>query len=95
MIIGKKTKKALQKEFIKSKSFARLTSGEIVQILREKNNYSQNDLAAKTNLTQATISSIENNRIHLGIERAKILAKALHVHPASLIFPDLFEKEAA
>jgi len=95
MTIGKKTKKALQEKYERAKTAARLTSGEILRILREKNNLSQNDLASKTHLTQATISSIENNHINLGIERAKVLAKALNIHPAVLVFPDLFEKDAA
>lgn len=94
MTIGRKTKKALREEFVKARPSAHLTSGEIVRILREKNDYSQNDLASKTHLTQATISSIENNRINLGIDRAKTLAKALHIHPAVLVFPDLFEEAA-
>ena len=34
-----------------------------------------------------TISAIENNRINLGVERAKVLARALNVHPAVLLFP--------
>ena len=94
MTTGKKTKRALQTEFVKAKSSINITSGEIVKILREKNALSQNGLAARTQLTQATISSIENDNINLGIGRAKILAKALHVHPAVLVFPDLFEEAA-
>ena len=36
---------------------------------------------------QSTISGIENDRINIGIERAKILARALKCHPAVLVFP--------
>jgi len=40
-----------------------------------------------TGIPQATISAIENDRINLGVERAKTLAKALKVHPAVFVFP--------
>jgi len=94
MTTGKKTNRLLKMDFFKAKPSTHITSGEILKILREKNALSQNELAFKTHLTQATISSIENGNINLGIERAKTLAKALHVHPAVLVFPDLFEKAA-
>ena len=38
-------------------------------------------------LSQSTISAIENNRVQLGVERAKVLAQALQCHPAVLVFP--------
>ena len=73
----------------------RLTTGEILAILREKNELTQVQLGQKTGLTQATISSLESNRISLGVERAKVLARALHVHPAVLLFPDWENEERA
>lgn len=48
---------------------------------------SQNQLAEATGISQATISGIENDRIRLGVERAKVLGKALKCHPAVLLFP--------
>ena len=94
MTIGKKTKKALEDQFTQAVPSVYISTGEVLRILREKNEISQEDLAEKAHLTQATISSLENNRINLGIQRAKILAKVLHVHPAVLVFPDLFEEAA-
>jgi transcriptional regulator with XRE-family HTH domain len=61
--------------------------GESVRIMRELQELSQNELAAKTGIAQATISAIENDRIQLGVERAKSLARALRCHPAVLVFP--------
>ena len=29
-----------------------------------------------------------NGRVNIGVERAKVLARALHIHPAVLVFPD-------
>jgi len=40
-----------------------------------------------TNIPQATLSAIENDKINLGVERAKTLANALKCHPAALVFP--------
>lgn len=48
---------------------------------------SQNDLAGITGIPQSTISAIENDRVQLGVERAKVLARALNCHPAVLVFP--------
>lgn len=61
--------------------------GESVRIIRELQELSQNQLAALTGIPQATISAIENDRVKLGVERAKVLARALHCHPAVLVFP--------
>ena len=48
---------------------------------------SQNELAGRTGIPQSTISAIENDRVNLGVERAKVLARALKCHPAVLVFP--------
>ena len=61
--------------------------GESVRLIRELQGYSQNDLARLTGISQATLSAIENNRVRLGVERAKVLARALKCHPAVLVFP--------
>ncbi len=61
--------------------------GESVRIIRELQSFSQNDLARLTGIPQSTISAIENNRVQIGVERAKVLAKALKCHPAVLVFP--------
>ncbi len=61
--------------------------GESVRTIRELQELSQNDLAALTGIPQSTISAIENDRVQLGVERAKVLAKALKCHPAVLVFP--------
>jgi transcriptional regulator with XRE-family HTH domain len=62
--------------------------GESVRIIRELQELSQNQLARLTGIPQATISAIENDRVRLGIERAKVLARALKCHPAVLVFPN-------
>jgi transcriptional regulator with XRE-family HTH domain len=47
-----------------------------VRILRELQGLSQNDLAKRAGISQATISAIENDRVRLGVERAKALGRA-------------------
>jgi transcriptional regulator with XRE-family HTH domain len=58
-----------------------------VRILREQQELTQSQLSAATGIPQATISAIENGRGNLGVERAKVLARALKCHPAVLVFP--------
>jgi len=71
--------------------------GESVKILRELQELSQNDLAKSSLIPQSTISAIENGRVQLGVERAKVLARALRCHPAVLVFPgwDIEHESAA
>jgi transcriptional regulator with XRE-family HTH domain len=88
MTMGRKLQEGLHQEFWPSKKRERLTQGEMLRIIREKNELSQNQLAEKSGLTQSTLSSLENDRVSLGVERAKVLAKVLGVHPAVLVFPD-------
>ena len=61
--------------------------GESVRIIRELQGLSQNQLSDLTGIPQATLSAIENDRVRLGVERAKVLAQALKCHPAVLVFP--------
>jgi len=75
------------KDFQKTKKRINVSNGESVRILRELQELSQNELARLTKIPQSTISAIENDRVNLGIERAKSLARALKCHPAVLVFP--------
>ncbi|MDT8322172.1 MAG: helix-turn-helix transcriptional regulator [Xanthomonadales bacterium] len=61
--------------------------GESVRIIRELQGMSQNDVSRLSGIPQSTISAIENDRINLGVERAKTLARVLRCHPAVLVFP--------
>jgi transcriptional regulator with XRE-family HTH domain len=70
-----------------AKSRIAVSFGESVRIIRELQELSQNDLARLTGIPQSTISAIENDRVQLGVERAKVLAQALKCHPGVLVFP--------
>jgi len=75
------------KEFRPAKKRVEVSVGESVRILRELQELSQTQLAELAGIPQATISAIENGRVNLGVERAKVLARALNCHPAVLVFP--------
>jgi|TARA_B100002003_G_scaffold248052_1_gene280945 transcriptional regulator with XRE-family HTH domain len=75
------------KNYSKAKKRVDVTPGESVRIIRELQELSQNRLSELTSIPQSTISAIERDRINLGVERAKVLARALCCHPAVLVFP--------
>lgn len=74
-------------EYRKARKRVDVSVGESVRILRELQELSQNDLWELSGIPQSTISAIERDRIRLGVERAKVLARALQCHPAVLVFP--------
>ena len=73
--------------FRKAQKTVDVSVGESVRIVRELQELSQTQLAELSGIPQSTISAIENDRISLGVERAKALARALRCHPAVLVFP--------
>ena len=75
------------KNYRKAKKTVDVSVGESVRIVRELQELSQTQLAELTGIPQSTISGIENDRISIGVERAKTLARALKCHPAVLVFP--------
>jgi transcriptional regulator with XRE-family HTH domain len=93
MIIGGNS----MKNYSKAKKHIDVSVGESLKILREFQGLSQNELAELTKIPQSTISAIENDRIQLGVERAKVFARALQCHPAVLVFPgwDIQHESAA
>lgn len=75
------------KQFHLARKRVDVSVGESVRVLRELQEMSQNDLSSLTGIPQSTISAIENDRVRLGVERAKVLARALQCHPGVLVFP--------
>ena len=75
------------KDFKPAKRHIDVSPGESVRILRELQGLSQNELAGLCGIPQSTISAIENDRVRLGVERSKVLARSLKCHPAVLVFP--------
>jgi len=85
------------REFRPAKRRVEVSVGESVRILRELQELTQGQLADVSGIPQSTISAIENGRVNLGVERAKVLARALKCHPAVLVFPgwDVASESAA
>ena len=76
------------REFRPAKRRVEVSVGDSVRILRELQELTQGQLAELTGIPQSTISAIENSRVNLGVERAKVLARALKCLPAVLVFPN-------
>ena len=88
MSLGKKVLEILDSEFVIANKYGKLTPGKALKIYRELQGFTQAELAEKAGLKQATISSLEHDRVMMGVDRAKALAIALKVHPAVLAFAD-------
>jgi len=73
-------------EYRPAKKRITVSVGQSVRIIRELQELIQNQLSQLTGIPQTTISSIENDRVRLGVERAKVLARALGVHPGVIVF---------
>ena len=75
------------KTYRPAKERVSVTVGQSVRIVRELQELSQNQLSRLSGIAQSTISAIENDRLSLGVERAKALGRALKCHPGVLVFP--------
>ena len=65
-----------------------VSPGEMIRELRKLKGWSQMDLALATGISQTNISAIENGRVEIGKQRAIVIAEAMNVHPASIMFAD-------
>ena len=74
-------------DYRRAKRRLQVSVGDSIRILRELQELSQSQLSELCGIPQSTISAIENGRVQLGVERAKVLARALRCHPAVLVFP--------
>mgnify|MGYP001596137670 CR=1 FL=1 len=87
--MGKKN----ESEFTTAKPQAKLTSGEVIRMLRELKGWTQDELARRSGIGSTNLSLLENDKIDIGKRRAEQLAKAFKVHPAIIMFPE-YEAEA-
>lgn len=81
--------------FVRARVRAEITPGEMLRTLRELQEMSQSELAQATGLSQSNISALETGARNMGRERALVLARALRVHPAVLLFPSFDISEVA
>jgi transcriptional regulator with XRE-family HTH domain len=80
--------KSTHNNFIPAQRHAKLTTGEVIRMLRELKGWTQEDLSANCGIQTANISLLENNWIDIGKKRTEQLAKAFGVHPAIIMFPE-------
>lgn len=77
-----------KKDFSPPKAHAVLTTGEVIQMLRELKGWTQEELAKRSGINAKNISLLENDKIDIGKKRTEQLAKAFGVHPAIIMFPE-------
>lgn len=77
-----------KENFIVAKPHTKLSTGEVIQMLRELKGWTQDDLAKRSGISSTNLSSLENGRLEVGKRRAEQLAKAFSVHPATIMFPE-------
>ena len=80
--------KKQKNEFVTAKPHAQLTTGEVIQMLRELKGWTQAELAERSGISSTNISLLENGKVEIGKKRAEQLAHAFHVHPATIMFPE-------
>ncbi len=85
---GKNMTTVDRQNYVRAKSYATLTRGEALRMTRQLRGITQAALATETGIAQPAISSIETDRIDIGVDRAEKLGVALGVHPAVLAFPN-------
>ena len=73
---------------MRAASHAKLSTAEVIRMLRELKGWTQKTLAKKSGINEANLSLLENDRIEIGKRRAEQLAKAFSVHPAIIMFPE-------
>jgi len=86
-------KKIKKSEFVPAKPQAKLTTGEVIRLLRELKGWTQNELANRCGISATNISLLENDKVDIGKKRVEQLAKAFDVHPAIIMFPEYESKE--
>jgi transcriptional regulator with XRE-family HTH domain len=75
-------------KFSNAKPQAGLSSGEVIRMLRELKEWTQEDLATRSGISASNISALENDRVEIGKRRAEQIARAFNVHPSIIMFPE-------
>lgn len=76
-----------------AKQHAKLSTGEVISMLRELKGWTQEELAKRSGISPTNLSLLENDRVEIGKRRVEQLAKAFGVHPAIIMFPEYEAQE--
>jgi ribosome-binding protein aMBF1 (putative translation factor) len=88
-----KMNKINKNNFGPAKQHAVLTSGEVIKMLRELKEWTQEELAKRCKINASNISLLENNKVEIGKRRTEQLAHAFNIHPAIIMFPEYESEE--
>lgn len=91
-LLGQYEKKN-KSSFIPATRHAELSTGEVIRMLRQLKNWTQEELASRCGINATNICLLEKNRVEIGKHRAESIAKAFGVHPAIMMFPE-YEAQA-
>ena len=86
-------KASKKSEFVPAKPHAKLTTGEVIRMLRELKAWTQAELAERCGISAKNISLLENDKVVIGKKRVEQIAKAFNIHPAIIMFPEYESKE--
>ena len=75
-------------DFVPARRRSSVTTGEVIRMLRELKEWTQEELARRSGISATNISLLENNRVAIGKRRAEQLAKAFGISPAVIMFPE-------
>jgi transcriptional regulator with XRE-family HTH domain len=88
-----RTRLLRRKDFAPAKPHVKLTTGDVISMLRELKSWTQEELARRSGVSSTNLSLLENNKLDIGKRRAIAIAKAFDVHPAIIMFPE-YEAQA-
>ena len=80
-------------DFVPTKAHAKLTTGEVIRMLRELKGWTQAELARRSGISATNISLLENEKVEIGKKRVQQIARAFDIHPAIIMFPEYEAKE--
>jgi transcriptional regulator with XRE-family HTH domain len=80
-------KKHQASDFVPAKPRAKITTGEVIWMLRELKGWTQKELSSRCGINPSNLSQLEHDRLDIGERRAEQLASAFGIHPAIIMFP--------
>ena len=75
-------------DFIAAEPHEALTTGQVIQMLRELKGWTQAELAGRSGVSVTNLSLLENGKVGIGKRRGEPLARAFDIHPALIVFPE-------
>jgi len=60
-----------QAKFVTAKAHAKLTTGEVIRMLRELKGWTQAELATRSGIRATNISLLENEKVEIGKKRVE------------------------